>query len=443
MLLVAVSLLTLLSGISVLCGSRKGERFQATLFFLITLFAFIWAISMSIFLSLPESADPIIAKYSVLTMYITVLFMGLGLSIYPIYRYKIGKLISVLGIGACLTLLVMIIINPSLLYSAITLSTRNGNIVHLQHNLFNHLYIAYFVATCLVYIIGLLCNAYRAKTPSLKKAHLLVLIGFSITGVTCLIFDGILSFYGKYDTIWIGPLTMSFAWILHYYAILRYHLLNLSGNWLKTLSHVIIMSLAAIVYLSIFFIIFIALFKIPSPSSSVIILNIIMIVVVLLLFPVLNEVSSFIHSLTSVHEIDMVYLVKKLNALSNEYINYHELASFLSDHLHFRYVGILINNRLYGSQASKLSSIELNKIGNIKIKSDSIWAKPNDDVRQILKKNGIESIAELRDASGKPIAKLLLGKPLGNITFSNRDKNSLETAFILIEHTIETDKNRG
>lgn len=443
MLLVAVSVLTLLSGISVLCGSRKGERFQATLFFLITLFAFGWAVSMSIFLSLPETANAETAKYAAMAMYITVLFMGLGLAIYPIYRYKVGKVVTVLGVASCIALLVFMILDPSLLYSSITLSENTGNVVHLQHNIYNYLYISYFIVTCLIYMIGIWYNARHAKSPALKKAHILVLIGFTITGIVCLIFDAILSFLGKYDTVWIGPLTMSFAWILHYYAILRYRLLDLSGRWLKNLSHVIIMSLAAIIYLSIFFVIFIALFKIPSPSSNVILLNVIMIVVVLLLFPVLNEVSSFVRSLASVHDIDMVYLVKKLNLLSKEYINYHELAGFLADHLHFQYVGLLIDNRLYGSTASKLASAELNKIGNLKIKDNSIWANPNEDIRQILKKHNIEGIAELRDPAGKPVAKILLGRPLGNITFSSRDMHSLETAFVLIAHAIETDKEPG
>lgn len=443
MLLIAVSLLTLLSGISILFGARKGARFQATLFFLITLFAFGWALAIGIFLLLPESTSPEMQKISAYAVYVPVLFMSLGLACYPIYRYKLGKVLIFLCTAACIALLTFMVIDPDILYSGITLSENNGNIIHLQHNLYNYLYMTYFVVTCLIYMFGLWYNARHSKSSSLKKAYNIVLIGFTITGIIALTFNAILSFLGKYDTVWAGPLAMSFAWVLHYYAVLRYRLIDLSGRWLRALSHVIIMSLAAIVYLTIFFIIFIALFKIPSPSSSVIILNVIMIIVVLLLFPVLNEVSGYVRSLASINDIDLVYLVKKLNLLSKEYINYHELSNFLADHLHFQYVGLLIDNKLYGSEKSKLSSAELNKLGNLRVKSGDIWAYLNEETKESLKKHGIEAVAELRDASGNSVGKILIGRPLGNISFNSRDLHSLETAFILIAHTIETDKNPG
>ncbi|MBQ3325592.1 hypothetical protein IJG79_00355 [Candidatus Saccharibacteria bacterium] len=441
MLLIAVSILTLLSGISVLFGARKGERFQAILFFLVTLFAFGWALAIGIFLSLPESTTPETAQLSAFSMYIPVLFMPLGLACYPIYRYKLGKVIIFLCLVACISLLIFMLIDPNLLYSSITISENTGNAVHLQHNLYNYLYMGYFIITCLIYMIGLWYNARHTKSPNLKKAYNIVLIGFTTTGIIALIFNAILPFLGKYDTVWAGPLAMSFAWVLHYYAILRYRLIDLSGRWLRALSHIIIMSLAAIVYLTIFFIIFIALFKIPSPSSSVILLNVIMIIIVLLLFPVLNEVSAYVRSLASIHDIDLVYLVKKLDLLSKEYINYHELAGFLADHLHFQYVGLLIDDKLYGSQNSKLTTAELNKIANIKIKNNEIWATLTEETEDVLKKHGIEAVATLRNAHGQPIGKILIGRPLGNVSFANRDIRSLETAFILIAHTIESDKN--
>lgn len=439
-LLIAVSVLTLLSGIAVISGVKKGDRFQAFLFFFISLFAVCWSLSIGIFLSLPETTSPETAKLSAFGIYLPALFMSWGLAIYPIHKYKIGKFAMVFYAIFGLVLFIAPIIDTSFLYSSITLSESTGNVVHLQHNAYNYAYMAYFITTCLIYMIGFLYNAKRARSPQIKKANLMVLVGFTITGVIALIFDVVLSFLGKYDTIWAGPLAMCFAWVFHYYAILRYRLLNLSGRWLKTLSHIIIMSLAAIVYLTIFFIIFIALFKIPSPSSSVIILNIIMIAIVLLLFPALNEVSSYVRSIASVQDIDMVYLVKKLSLLSKEYINYHEFANFLADHLHFQYVGLLIDNKLYSSHASKLSSSELNKLGNLKIKPDDIWVNLGKETKATFEKHGIEAIAELRDPKGKSVGRILLGRPLGNINFSNRDMKSLETALILIAHTIEADK---
>ncbi len=442
-LLIAVSILTLLSGIAVLSGARKGERFQAFLFFFITIFAVCWALSIGIFLSLPEGVSGETAKFSAFSIYLPALFMSWGLAVYPIYKYKVGKIVMLFYALFCAVLFILPLADQTFLYSNITINETTGNVVHLQHNLYNYAYMAYFITTCLVYMIGLLYNARHTKSEQIKKANIMVLVGFTITGIIALIFDVILSFLGKYDTIWAGPLAMCFAWVFHYYAILRYRLLDLSGHWLKNLSHVIIMSLAAIIYLTIFFIVFIALFKIPSPSLSVIILNIIMIVIVLLLFPTLNEVSSYIRSISSVHDIDMVYLVKKLELISKEYINYHELAGFLADHMHFQYIGLLIDNKLYSSHASRLTSNELNKLGTLKAKDHDIWISPSEEMRTILKKHGIESVAELRDPRGKSVGKILIGRPIGNISFASRNIHSIETALVLVAHIIETDKDPG
>ncbi|MBR2589020.1 hypothetical protein IKE84_01610 [Candidatus Saccharibacteria bacterium] len=439
-LLIAVSVLTLLSGIAVLSGAKKGERFQAFLFFFITLFALGWSTSIGIFLSLPENTPSDLATFSALYIYLPALFMSWGLAVYPIYKYKAGKVIMVIYTLYCVGLFIVPLVNPSCLYSSITLSEIDGNVVHLQHNLYNYLYMGYFISTCLIYMIGLWYNARHAKNIQIKKANIMVLVGFTITGIIALIFDVILSFMGKYDTIWAGPLAMSFAWVFHYYAILKYRLLDLSGRWLKNLSIIIIMSLAAIIYLTIFFVIFIALFKIPSPSISVIVLNVIMIVIVLLLFPVLNEVNAYVRSLASVTDVDMVYIVKKLEMLSKEYINYHELSDFLAEHLHFQYIGLIIGGKLYSSKPVKLSSTEVSKLASLKNTSKGMWVSLTPETKETLKKNGIEAVAELKDADGEIVGKILIGRPLGNINFTSRNLSSVETALILTASAISSER---
>lgn len=439
-LLIAVSILTLLSGIAILSGAKKGEKFQAFLFFFISFFALGWSTSIGAFLSLPENAPIEITKMLVYGIYLPALFMSWGLAVYPIYKYKIGKAVMIFYAIFCIALFVLPLLEPSILYSSITLSEANGNIVHLQHNLYNYCYMAYFISTCFIYMLGFWYNARHAHTPQVKKANLMVLIGFTITGVIALIFDVVLSFMGEYSMIWAGPLAMSFAWVFHYYAILRYRLLDLSGTWLKNLSLIIIMSLAAIVYLAIFFVIFIALFKIPSPSTSVIILNIIMITVVLLLFPVLNEISSYVRSLASVTSIDMVYIVKKLELLSKEYINYHELSGFLAEHLHFQYIGLYIGEKLYSSKNIKLSTTDLSKISNLKNSGKTMWLPLDAELKDYLKKAGVEAVAILRDANGNEVGRILIGRPLGNINFSNRNLSSIETALLLVSAAISSER---
>lgn len=437
-LLIAVSILTLLSGISVFSGARKGQRIQAFLFFFTTIASVLWAVPIGIFLSLPENVAPELANGVVLTYYIAAIFMCWGLMSYTCHKYLLGKIAMVIFaiLGGILT--GFIIYNPSLMYSSIELST-NGNIVHLNQNLFYLLFGAYFCITVLLYMVGLIVNACKAKLRNIRKANIVVLIGFTITGVIALIFNLILPAFGQYDTIWIGPLAMCVAWVFHYYAIIRYHLINLSGRWLKTLSHIIIISFAAIIYLAIFFIVFIALFKVPSPSTEVVLLASIVIIVALLLFPVLNEISDYVRSLASVQDVDIVYIVKKLSALSSEYLDYEELTGFLADHLHFQEIGLVIDGKLYISEKTKIKNADIAKIEAMRTPARGIWLALSDSETKLLKHHSIEAVAVLRDGNGKVVGKVLFGRPMGNVSFSSRRLLPIETALTMTASVISAE----
>ena len=219
---------------------------------------------------------------------------------------------------------------------------------------------------------------------------------------------------------------MSIAWIFHYYAILRYKLLDLSSPWLRGLSRIIVMSLAAIAYLVIFFIIFAALFKVPAPSIQVIILNMLMIVAVMLLFPALNELSTFVGSLASADEVDVSYVVKKLTKLVGYDVNLVELASFLCDHLHFQYVGFVMDGEVYGSKVLKFPPEVIKEISKLKKSNGGIWLEPDEELARALKKFDITAVAELRDSKGKIVGQVLLGRPSGHVSLEDRDLTPIE-----------------
>lgn len=439
-LLTAVSLLTLLSGFSVLLGARKGERTQAFIFFFTTIACLFWAVPIGVFLALSETTSIELATILVLTFYIAAIVMCWGLMSYTCHKYLLGKIAMVIFAIFGGTLIGFIVYDPHILYSTIGLNSISGNTVHLHQNLFYLLFGIYFCITVTLYMLGLLINAKKAATKSIKRANIIVFIGFTITGVIALTFNLILPVFGQYSTIWIGPLAMCIAWIFHYYAIIRYHLINLSGRWLKTLSHIIIMSFTAILYLAIFFVVFIALFKVPNPSTEVVILVSIVIIIALLLFPVLSEISDYVRSLASVQDVDIVYIVKKLSALSSEYLNYNELAGFLGDHLHFQNFGLVIDGKFYDAEHTKLSSVEVSKIENLRAPARGIWLALSDSESKSLKRHHIEAVAVLRDGNGKIIGKAVFGRPMGNITLANRKLLPIETALTMTASTISAEK---
>lgn len=432
LLLIIVAILTLLSGIAVISGAHKGDRFQAFLFFLTTLAALGWAAGVGAFLSLPEDANPDLVKGIIATYYISAPVMCWGLMAYTCHKYLPGKIGMAILAAICATFICLILVNPSLLYNGYELSQITGNTVHLNQNAFYILYGVYHFVAVGLYMLGLWYAAYTAKSTHVKKANLMVLIGFTITGILALTFDFILPYFGKYDTVWVGPLAMSVAWIFHYYAILRYRLLNLSSPWLKSFSRVIVMSLAAITYLIIFFVIFAALFKVPVPSVQVIVLNALMIIAVMLLFPALNELSTFVDSLSSTEEVDVAYIIKKLTALVGYDVNLTELSSFLRDHLHFQYIGILMDGELCGSKDLKIAPDTVTKISHLKKSSGSIWLEPEAELAAILRHHEIAAVAELRNTKGKVVGQVLFGKPFGRVSFEERDLVPIEIVLQVI-----------
>lgn len=437
-LLITVSILALLSGISVLIGASKGSRAKAFMFFLATFGVFGWAVSMAFCLTMDES-NVAGAKFAVYGIYLFTLIMDLFIVVYTSWKTKWGWLaITISSIGT-IFMAIALLYNHQLLYSEINLSEAGNSITIVR----GWYYLAY-TALCglegLMVVIALVSKIKHTTNHSTKRGWTIFLVGLAIAWAVAGFFDLYLPLY-RYDLIWLGPLAVSIDLITHYYGILRYRLLDMSSSWLRMLSHVIIMSLAAIIYLAVFFVVFISMFKVPSPSTSVIILNAIMIIVVLLLFPVLNEVSAYVRSLSSIKEIDIPYIVKKLSVISKEYINYRELAEFLADHMHFQYVGIYIDNKLYSSKAIKVTSTDIAKIGSIKPDGKDLWLPLDEGIKTELRSTGVEAIAILKDCRGETIGRIVFGRPLGNISFSNRNITDIETIMVLVATVISSEKN--
>ena len=151
-----------------------------------------------------------------------------------------------------------------------------------------------------------------------------------------------------------------------------------------------------------------------------------------MLFPALNELSTFVGSLASADEVDVAYIVKKLTGLVGYDVNLAELSVFLADHLHFQYIGFLIDGELYGSRHLTLPPEALKQISAVKKNSGSIWLVPDASLSAILRRHDISAVAELRDAKGHIVGKLLCGRPAGRISFENRDLVPVEIVLQVI-----------
>ena len=437
-LMICVGILAFLTGIMISFGAARGKRTEAGIFGLATTAGFLWTISIGTFLSLqPDQME--LAEICVYGIYVSGLFVILLQAIYSGWGRRYNAIMSVVFLLATVVLTALLIYDPSILYSGIILSS-SGNKVEIVTGWY---YVSYAVLGMMMmsmFIFNRWYNKRRGRTVAIKRMNGVTMWSLMICGVLAAIFDFILPAMGNYELIWIGPLGFSVAVIGYYYVTLRYRLFSLNSNWLKILSYIVLMLTGAIVYMVLFFLIFTALFKIPNPSAEVIMLNFIMIVIVLLLMPVMMEASAFVRSLIYTHEFDIAYVVKKLNHLATSNVNLNELSGFLAEHLHFQYIGLVVDGKLYGTGALGISADELIALKKLKSEENGTWLKAEGGMVEVYERLGSSGVAELKSGKGKAFGLILVGKPVGKRTYTQKDLIQIEMIINLVAVVIDSEK---
>ena len=434
-LLIIVSILTILSGVSLLLGSAKSERPRSAWFLIAAVGAAVWGVSISLFLSLGADATSVkVAPWLVKGIYSGAILMDVALLGYISWRYKIGKALTSIFLVTGAILLALFFYDPSVLYSSINL-VNSGNSITID---FNHaFYIAYSLYFCAITPVfcGFLIHQIRhSRNKRTRSGYLWFLVGLIIAGGLSLIFDIILP-PTRYELIWIGPMTISLAILCFYYAILRFRIISLSTHWLRIMSYISIIGTAVIVYLLVFHLVFSALFKIANPSFQVILLNFIMVAIVLLLTPAISELNSMTKSLIFTRQINISYIVKKIAAFNRRKVDFKDISGFLAEYMHFSFVGFLINGKFYGSDEFRLNSEEINDIISLKHPEHGMWQ----DISKLttLKDLEIFRVGLLTDVSGTAVGQVVLGRPISKAKLDKKDLAEVEMIFNLITVMVE------
>lgn len=437
-LLVTVAILSFAFGLLTFIGSSKADRTRSAWFCLATFGSLLWAVSIAVFLALDPSAT--VVEPWIYGIYIPSMFMTVGMLGYVSWRYKGGKLLTVLDLLFMVILSALMIYDKGLLYSSYELSTA-GNTVELLKGPFYILYMGFYFVSDTIFMLYCWYAVRHSRTKYVKNSMLLLMIGFAVMSGFTLMADLLLPMFGIYQWIWVGPLFLSVIIIAYFYAILKYHMISVASRWLQTATYAVVGLTGVAIYMLLFYTIFTALFKIPNPSTSVLVLNFLMIVIVLLLMPVIREVNAVLRSMIMVGQVDIAYVIKKLNHLATRNVDLRDLAGFLADHLHFAYIGFIINGRLYGSKSLAMSPEELSAVAHLKSSGRDIWQQPNKTVQAVFDELGLKAVAELRNAKGKTFGQLVVGKPLGKNSFERRDLIQLEMIINLVATVIDSEKH--
>lgn len=275
-----------------------------------------------------------------------------------------------------------------------------------------------------------------------RREHKRLAIVYCAIALVVAIWSGIVAglYMNGVDNGWllVGPAVAGVGIVGFYYAVLRHRLIVLDAKWLRFLSYVVVMAIAAIVYMVIFYLIFTKVFKFEDLSETILVLNYVMIVIVLILFPIVNEVTDFMNLLIRNGQVDLTAVIKRLNRMATEDVDLNELSKFLARNLHFDYIGLLVGGKLYGSKPLMVKKADLKLLTDLGEPEYGIWQELDGAVGILCDGLGVKAVAELRDAKGVSFGQILVGKPLGKMGFERRDLIQLEAIVNLVAAMIDT-----
>ena len=123
---------------------------------------------------------------------------------------SLGKFATLFFIAWAVVLAVLILNDTSILYTSFELSNA-GNTVHLVNGWYYWIYTIFFVLNISSFLVATYYHALKAASKRAKKGDYILLGGLTISGALSAVFDLILPIMGRYDLIWVGPLSVSIS----------------------------------------------------------------------------------------------------------------------------------------------------------------------------------------------------------------------------------------
>ncbi|MBR2989758.1 hypothetical protein IKF40_02410 [Candidatus Saccharibacteria bacterium] len=223
-----------------------------------------------------------------------------------------------------------------------------------------------------------------------------------------------------------------------YIQTLKHRWFDMRNLTIKIWNYLTLAAGAVVVYVVLFYVIAKYLFHIQA-SAEIIAINMIMIIIVVILLPIVNELNTMINSRVMTGRVDLTYVIKRLNRLATQDANPKKLAEFLAKYLHFKVVGIIVDDKFYSSSKKlRLTSEEITQIALLENSGKDIWQKIEGKAKETLEKYDLKAVAEMRNAKGRPFGQIVIGKPLGKVDFEKRDLNEISMIVNLVASIVDS-----
>lgn len=423
-LLMIVAVLMVLFGLLVLIGSAKKERIHLVWFFIAMLGGAVWTLSngLQLWNTTGDSLESAWISYGICQGSVVA---TLGLLGYYLQMKQGRTRFFVMCLMTILSIIIMLL--PFLDFGTL------NSVLRGESSWFYTIYSIFLATLFIMLLVSAIIRIKRIESKKDRRGAIMLFVGTLATVTISMVFNMLFPFVlHSNEFLWVGPLSIYILVLAFYLNLFSTHRIALGSTWFKVLSYTVLIASCAVIYMVIFFLIFTSLFHVASPSPAVLFLNFIMIGIVLLLTPVISEVSAFVRSLISVDEINIDYVIKRLSKVQARDVDLHEMADFLASHLHFDYIGFVVNKRFYESEESEFTTDTLKALDQLKSAQHGIWQDLNSTSGKILKHNHIVAVAELCDDKGKVFGQMLIGKPIRKHTLNRYDLIRLETVVNMI-----------
>ena len=174
-----------------------------------------------------------------------------------------------------------------------------------------------------------------------------------------------------------------------YIQTLKHRWFDIRNIVVKIWNYLTLSAGAVIIYIALFYVIAKYLFHV-SASTEIIAINMIMIIIIVIILPIMNELNTMINSRVMTGRVDLTYVIKRLNRLATQDTNPKKLAEFLAKYLHFKVVGIIVDDKFYSSSKKlRLTSEEIAQIALLENSGKDIWQKIEGKAKETLEKQKI------------------------------------------------------
>jgi hypothetical protein len=168
-----------------------------------------------------------------------------------------------------------------------------------------------------------------------------------------------------------------------------------------------------------------------------------MVTIVLLLTPAISEINAMIRAFIFTRQIDIAYIVKKLTRLNRRKLDLKDVSGFLAEHMHFEYVGFLVNGKYYVQDEYKIPVDKIAEIPELKKPEKGIWQSLNGLNKNLPVDYEVSRVAIVTDTNGEMIGQMVFGKPTSKPTLDKRDLADIEMVVSLMGTMIENGSRKS